>query len=65
MIKENLLGDTNKIYLTLQEADSSLPENWKMGWKARSFYGMKNKEQGRDKWTISGRLGARVSIELA
>ena len=44
MIKEDNLGDTNTLYLTPHEADSLLLENCKIGWKAGSFYGIKNKE---------------------
>lgn len=53
MIEEDNLGDTNKLYLILHEVDSLLLENCKMGQKARSFYRMKNKEQGIEKQKIS------------
>ena len=52
MIKEENLGDTNKLYLTLHEADGILLEKCKMEWKARSVYRVENKEQGRKKQNI-------------
>ena len=47
MIKDNNLGDTN--YLILHETDHFLSENCKMGWKERSSYRIKNKEQEEEK----------------
>ena len=49
MIKEDNLGDTNKLYLILHEADGLHLENCKMGQKAGGFYRIENKEQGREK----------------
>ena len=57
MIKEDSLGDTNKLYLTLHEVYSLLLENCKMGWKAEGFYRVKNKEQGTEKLKVSEWLG--------
>ena len=48
MIKEDNLGDINKLYLTLHEVDSLFSENCKMAEKAGSFYRIKNKEQERE-----------------
>lgn len=47
MIKEDNLGDTNKL-LTLHEADSP-PLGWKWGRRQESVYRIKNKEQRREK----------------
>ena len=54
--KENNLGDTNKLYFTLDEVDSFLLENCTMGQKVGSFYGMKNQEQGKEKLNVSNWL---------
>lgn len=48
MIKDNL-DDTNKIYLTLHEANYLFLKNYNIGWKAGSFYSVKNKEQWAEK----------------
>lgn len=48
MIKEDNLGDTNKLQ-HLMKMDSFHLENCKMGWKARSFYRINNKEQERNR----------------
>lgn len=48
-IKEDNLGDMNKLYLRLQSLFPQDPENCKMGWEAGSFSRMKNQEQGREK----------------
>lgn len=45
IIKDDNVGDTN--YSTVHNADRLLSENRKMGWKARSFYRLKNKEERR------------------
>lgn len=49
MIKEDNVGDTNKLYLTLPGVNNLVLENYKMGWKEGSFYKIKNKKQGREK----------------
>lgn len=41
MIKENSLGDTNKLYLTLHEAGGLHAKNFKTGWEAKSFDSIK------------------------
>ena len=58
MIKEDNLGDINKLYLRLHEAVSAPkgPENCKMGQNAGTFYWIKNKEQ-RNKYGAQSRLG--------
>lgn len=35
-----------------------------MGWKARRYYRIKNKEQGIEKWKISGWLGPHSQVCL-
>lgn len=51
MIKDDLYN-TN-IIVEPREADSLHSQNCKMGQKAGSFYGMKNKGPGRDKYKVS------------
>lgn len=41
-----------KNILTHHKGDSLLLKNCKMEWKAGSFYRIKNKDQGRDKYKI-------------
>ena len=60
MIKENNLGDTNKLYLTFHEADSLHSENCKMRQKAGSFYRIKKKEEKNRKYPIG--WGHRVYL---
>lgn len=51
MIKEDHIGDTNKLERSMNWAVSvpKGPENCRMGQEAGSFYKVKNKEQGRDR----------------
>ena len=49
MIKEDNLGDKDKLYLTLHKVDSLHSENCKMGQKAGSFYKTENKKEGRER----------------
>lgn len=55
VIKEDNLGDTNKLYLTLHEVDKFHLENCKMGLKERKMYRLKkikNKEEKYKKHLI-------------
>ena len=45
MTKEDNLGDANKLYLTLHEANSLHSEKGAMGQKAGIFYRAKNQGQ--------------------
>ena len=65
MIKENNLGDTNKLCITLFEVDSLHLENSKMSWKAVGFYRIKNKNKGGKKIKISDWLGPHSQPCLA
>lgn len=58
MIKEDNVGDTNRLYLIYQEVDSPHSETCKMRWRAGSFYKIRNIEQGREKYELSDMIGA-------
>ena len=46
MTKENKLGDTSKLYLTLHEMNSLLLENFKLVWVGgRKFYRVKRDKE--------------------
>ena len=62
MIKEDNLGNTNKLYLTLHEVDGLILENWKMGWKAGSFYRIRKKKTRKRKTGNIWLSGATQSI---
>ena len=55
MIKEDNLGDTSKLYLTLHETSNLFLEHHEMGQKAGSLYRIKNKgEQNRNRKSLIG-----------
>lgn len=61
MIKDNL-GDTNKLYLTLNEVSIFIWTTAK--WKVKSFYRIKNKEQKKRKIENNWLAGATQSTCL-
>lgn len=58
MIKEDNSGDTNKPLYSMKWAASVSkgPENWRMAWKAGSFYRIKSRDQG-SKYRVQSWLG--------
>lgn len=58
MTKDHCLGGRNKLYLTLHEVYCLHSENCQMGKEVRSFFSVKNKDQGGEKQKVPDWLGS-------